>query len=114
VAIDPDGRSVYWTERGSLEREGVVGKAPTAPSRGARAEIASAQHDPGDIAVDPGWVYWVTADGSVKKAPKDGGRAPVLIARDAGSPTSIAVDDRYVFWVSAKSGAIKRAAKQGL
>jgi serine/threonine protein kinase len=112
VAIDPDGRSLYWTERGSKgSRDGFVGRAPASQPRGARAAIASAQADPGDVAVDQGWVYWSATDGAVRKAPKDGSSAPVIIARDAGSPTSIAVDDRYVFWVSAKTGAIKRAAK---
>jgi len=61
------------------------------------------------LAVDEGWVYWAVAgpDGSLLRAPLEGGDAEVL-ARGLGYPQGrLVVDDRQLYVVTAPDGLFK-------
>jgi hypothetical protein len=62
------------------------------------------------IAFDDTYVYWVdnTTVGTIKRAPKTGGGATILV-RDT-SPTAIAVDSSSIYW-SDQQGYIKKIPK---
>ena len=114
LVLDQSGGFIYWSERGSREpspRDGVISRAPTGAGEASRHVLATSQEDPRSVAVDKEWVYWSTADGSLRKVRKDGAGAPAVLAVDPGPPVSVAVDDQYVFWLSSKTGDIKRVVK---
>ncbi len=89
--------------------------------------IAEGQADPIAVAVDETYVYWANAgsfdvlgnfksDGSIMKAPLDGGQA-VPLAVDQGLIWWAAIDDSFVYWVALSWGGqeadILRVSKAG-
>jgi hypothetical protein len=67
-----DANSLYWTDLGTGNGEGVVGKVSKAGGDG--HAIARHQIVPQGLAVDDGFVYWVnfgpTKNGTIRKTPK--------------------------------------------
>ncbi|WP_438020015.1 hypothetical protein WMF18_13515 [Sorangium sp. So ce315] len=123
IALDVDGQgnatAVYWAsfEGGSVFRaalgEGEVGEVE---------EVVSGQGQLNGLALDDAHVYWTRRDeGTVARAPKDGGEPEVLASRQQ-RPGDIAVDAAAVYWINegspdqddgtpAKDGAVLKLAK---
>jgi sugar lactone lactonase YvrE len=65
--------------------------------------IASGQASPGALAIDATSVYWInTGDGTVKKAPLEGGPETTLVT-DPSVPSALAVDGTNVYWIDSTS-----------
>jgi hypothetical protein len=63
-------------------------------------EVASGQHEPGDIVVDGNNVYWAaTADGKVLMAPRRGGSVQV-VAEGQDRPIGVLLDEGYLYWAN--------------
>jgi hypothetical protein len=65
----------------------------------------------GGVAIDDTYVYWAdsTTVGTIMRAPKTGGSAPTILARDT-QPIAVAVDANAVYW-SDQGGNIWRLPK---
>jgi hypothetical protein len=88
-----DATDVYWTESG-----GSVVTAPIA--RGTAVTLATAQSNPGFLAIDDASLYWVnTGNGTVMTLPKSGG-TPTTLASEQDNPYGIAVSSMGVFWTN--------------
>ena len=74
--------------------------------------VASGLVEPQAIAVDDSHVYWTTAGGAVRRAPKVGGAVETL-TEEQDSPSTIVVDDKRAFWLNAATGAVMRQSKDG-
>jgi hypothetical protein len=123
IVVDTDdagnARAVYWVsfEGGTISRVDIA-----AGSFGAPVTLAEGQALPGGIAVDDQYVYWTSrGDGTVRRAPKDGGAAEELASEQA-RPGAIAVDGAAIYWLNegelemgdnpAGSGTLMRLAKE--
>lgn len=76
--------------------------------------IVSGETDPGLVASDGSWVYWVSfTQGTLRRAPAVGGGPATTLASGLNHPCWAAVDDTYVYWKSQWAGTIKRMPKAG-
>jgi hypothetical protein len=115
------GTNAYWT--GGEDGQSVM---KVARSGGTDVTLASGQFNPADIAVDATGVYWTNEgswgnfpggfpspppiNGSVMKAPLDGGPATTLSCGE-GEPFGIAVDATSIYWTNAVSGTVMKLPK---
>lgn len=78
----------------------------------ATQEVVPGVQEPRALAVDETHVYWTTAGGEVRRAPKEGGPADV-IASGQGDSRALAVEHTHVFWIRPSDGTVVRAKKDG-
>ncbi len=119
-AIAVDATNIYWTNRGfqncpttggPCTFSGAVMMMPLAG--GAPTALATAQKNPGSIAIDAANVYWTNdgtdasgaftpanTDGSVMQVPIGGG-TPTTIASGQFVVGAVAVDQTSVYWTNA-------------
>jgi len=121
VAMDPgsttglavDSTHVYWTVADG-DASGAVKRVSRQSGNFDDLEepevIALMQPFPYAIAVDKTHVYWTNkGDGTVMRAPIDGGGTPEMLASGQRNPIAIAVDDQNVYWANAGTAAKKFA-----
>jgi hypothetical protein len=98
-AITADESFAYFATR----LDHAIARVPT---DGSAAPSPIAEADAVDLAVDADSIYWVSTDGSVSRAPKDGSGPRVIIAAGTNAPTAqIAVDADNVYWVRSNPDA---------
>lgn len=100
--------SVYWTDFASAN----VLRFDRA--NGEIASMASAQHDPRDVAVARGALFWVAArDGRIMSSPLRGGRTRVWVDAES-EPRGLLATNAALYWtVAADDGVAVRALDRG-
>ncbi len=88
-----DDENIYWGVGGS---DGEPGQIRRTTRRGGAVETLVHDHDPLDIAIAGGELYWASVL-EVGKVPLDGGDARVLFP-DNDAPEALAVSDDQVYW----------------
>jgi hypothetical protein len=112
-AITADATNVYWTnlpQNGGAGTTAAVMKVATAGGTPVTLVALSATAIPAFIAVDGTSVYWIEANGCVRKVPIAGG-SPVALAAAPLLPGGIAVDATSVYWTDTTGGKVYKTAK---
>ena len=94
VVAVKDGDHVFYTHRSSSVGDGGVLTA-------GGLEVATGQKGPSGLAVTPTHAYWITYDGFVRRAPKQGGGVVETIAGPYGGGYyvgEVALDATHVYW----------------
>jgi hypothetical protein len=102
TSIAVDGTNVYWTTSDSVVGLPLAGGPPVV--------LATKQLEPHGLAVDGTSVYWANIDGSVMKAPIEGGAWTLLATGRSYSlyaeGRSLAVDSTSVYWTNPGLGQV--------
>jgi hypothetical protein len=101
-----DGESIYWGVGGS---DGELGQIRRTTRRGGAVETLVHDHDPLDIAIAGGELYWASVV-EVGKVPLGGGEARILFPDEEG-PEALTVRDDQVYW--SNRGGLMRGDKAG-
>lgn len=83
-----DGTHVYW---------GTLQAFKKAPKGGGDSTVITDEPFVRGVVSDDQSIYWLRADNSVARAPKEGG-APVILAYGQVGSSDIALDDTFVYW----------------
>jgi Domain of unknown function (DUF5050) len=99
-AMALDRNALYWLDNGNVSALGGVYKMPL--PAGTYTEFVTGEPDPLVIALDATYVYWSTySPHYVKKVPKGGGDAVVLISEDnADRAINLVLDTKNLYWTS--------------
>jgi hypothetical protein len=104
------GDEVYWTTT-SLS---VVSRAPKAARTVVPDNVAFAELEPVDVAVDRTTVYWTdNLSEFVMGAPLDGGAPSAAAVDPCQGPYAIAVDETHIYWTNVLDGTVNSAPKGG-
>jgi hypothetical protein len=102
------GDAVVWTDYGDGENGGTVHRLTLGDRR--VVTLAEGQKQPSSVSIDHRDIYWVNRgvkrsdyfkDGSVVRAPLDGGSAPSILAAEQRLASSLVMDDTAIYWVTA-------------
>jgi hypothetical protein len=108
-SIAADALGVYWAR----QVDSVVRAALSSPTR--TVDLATGEKLPFSLAADGLFVYWLTADGKLRRAERTGAMA-VTLAEGFASPSSalrvqaIALTGKYIVWITS-DGKVLRLEK---
>jgi hypothetical protein len=99
-----DATHVFWTDFGASVDEGVILRAPKAPSGAGPFEVANSLSRPTGIRLVGEDLFVANRDeGALFRVPKTGGMPEILYAGDADANFqgwSVAYDGAFVYWYS--------------
>lgn len=115
-AVAADETAVVWSDRdartpkaGRVRRRAVTFSTAPTPV----IDLATNQPDPGEIALDANFAYWVSTNGNVSRVSRaSAGAAIDVIASGQGSPSGVVLDDTFVYWLGGAMPSVLRREKE--
>jgi hypothetical protein len=111
LSFHADSTNLYWAMPGTTGQASGAVMFSSLDGTGGQKVVASGQERPFGLAIDSSHVYWITGDGSVRRASKAAaGATAQTVVSGENSPVSIAIDTTSVYWITG-DGQVRGALK---